>query len=211
MRGLNASGVEYQWWRLASLNSVWHPTLIRHQLWQVVLRAFGRQWWGLDPDGRSSATTPTVLCKAALSDTRPVEWFEQVRAAERRRDWDAAIALVSARAECCSTDPYRHDNHLWHMDLLARAERLSELTERAVADVHARRRLNRSLRERGMEAALRDRAGDGDRGALYVLVRLLCETSRVQEAHRVAQDLGPDDQHAHQIMARFRSPSSGAQ
>jgi hypothetical protein len=62
-----------------------------------------------------------------------------------------------------------------------------------------------------MEAALRKRAEDSDRGALYVLVRLLCETSRTQEAHRVVQDLGPDDQYAHQIMADFRSPSSGAQ
>jgi hypothetical protein len=152
-----------------------------------------------------------MLFEAVLRDTRPVEWFEQARAAEQCRDWDAAIALVSAHAECYSIDPYRHDNHLWHMDLLARAERLSELTERALTDVHARRRLNRSLRERGMEAALRSRAGDGDRGALYVLVRLLCETSRIQEAHRVVQDLGPDDQYAHQIVAGFRSPSSGAQ
>ncbi|WP_326791173.1 hypothetical protein OHA79_00120 [Streptomyces sp. NBC_00841] len=91
-----------------------------------------------------------------------MEWFEQARAAEQFRDWDAAIALVSAHAECYSTDPYMHDNHLWHMDLLARAERLSELTERALTDVHARRRLNTSLRERGMEAALRNRAEDGD-------------------------------------------------
>lgn len=152
-----------------------------------------------------------MLYEAALRDTRPVEWFEQARTAELRRDWDAAIALVSAHAECYSTDPCRHDNHLWHMDLLARAERLSELTERALTDVHARRRLNTSLRERGMEAALRNRAKDGDRGALYVLVQLLCETSRAQEAHRVVQAFGPNDQYAHQIMARFRSPSSGAQ
>lgn len=152
-----------------------------------------------------------MLYEAVLRDTRPVQWFEQARAAEQRRDWDAAIALVSAHAECYSTDPYRHDNHLWHMDLLARAERLAELTERARTDVHARRRLNTSLRERGMEAALRNRAKDGDRGALYVLVRLLCETSRTQEAHRVVQDLGLDDQHAHQIVARFRSSSSSAQ
>lgn len=103
-----------------------------------------------------------MLYETALRDTRPVEWFEQARAAEQFRDWDAAIALVSAHAECYSTDPYMHDNHLWHMDLLARAERLSELTERALTDVHARRRLNTSLRERGMEAALRNRAEDGD-------------------------------------------------
>lgn len=139
-----------------------------------------------------------------------MEWIKQARAAERLRDWDTAIALVSAHAECYSADSYAHDNHLWHMDLLARAERLVELTERAGMDVHARRRLNRSLRERGMEAALRNRAKDGDRDALYVLVRLLCETSRAQAAHRAVQDLGPDDQYAHQIVARLRTPSSGA-
>ncbi|MCT9006751.1 hypothetical protein ACWGKW_28360 [Streptomyces sp. NPDC054766] len=152
-----------------------------------------------------------MLYEAVLRDTRQVEWFEQAQAAEQRRDWDAAIALVSAHAECYSTDPYRHNSHLWHMDLLARAERLPELTERALTDVHARRRLNTSLRERGMESALRNRAEDGDRGALYVLVRLLCETSRTKEAQRAVQDLGPDDQYAQQVVARFRSPSSGAQ
>ncbi|WP_329344980.1 hypothetical protein OG252_51325 [Streptomyces sp. NBC_01352] len=140
-----------------------------------------------------------------------MEWFERAWAAENLRDWDAAIALVSARAACYSTDHYMHDNHLWHMDLLVRAGRFSELTELALTDVHARRRLNRSLREQGMEAALRGRAQGGDRDALYVFVRLLCETERAQEAHRAVQDLGPEDQYAHQIVARFRSPSSGAQ
>lgn len=54
-----------------------------------------------------------------------------------------------------------------------------------------------------MEAALRDRAEDGARGALYVLVRLMCETGRVQEAQKVlVQVVGPDDQYAHQIVAR---------
>jgi hypothetical protein len=139
-----------------------------------------------------------------------VDWFEQARAAEQLGNWDAAIALVSAHAECYSTDHYMHDNHLWHMDLLTRAGQLTELTELARTDVHARRRLNRSLRERGMEAALRSRAKDGDRDALYVLVRLLCETNRAHEAHRVVQDFGPEDQYAHQIVAHFRSPSSDA-
>ncbi|MFE2586714.1 hypothetical protein [Streptomyces sp. NPDC059378] len=138
-----------------------------------------------------------------------MEWSEQARAAERRRDWDAAIALVSADAECYATDPVRHGNHLCHMDLLVRAERLPELAELALTDVHARRRLNRSLRERGTEATLRDRAADGDLDALYVLVRLLCETGRPQAAHRVVQGIDPNNQYAHQIMAPFRSPSSG--
>ncbi|MFC8950023.1 hypothetical protein [Streptomyces rochei] len=135
-----------------------------------------------------------------------MDWVEQARAAERLQQWDMAIALVSAHAECFSGFPDMHGNHLWHMDLLARAERIPELTERALTDNHARRRLNRSLRERGMEAALRDRAEDGDRDALYVLVRLMCETRRVQEAQTVVQDIGPDDQYAHRIVARGCRP-----
>ncbi|EDY65319.2 conserved hypothetical protein [Streptomyces pristinaespiralis ATCC 25486] len=135
-----------------------------------------------------------------------MDWSERARAAEQLQEWDVAIALVSAHAECFSDDPDMHDNHLWHMDLLARAERLPELTERALTDSHARRRLNRSLRERGMEAALRDRAEDGDRGAMYVLVRLMCGTGRVREAQKVVQDIGPDDRYAHRIVARDRRP-----
>jgi hypothetical protein len=34
---------------------------------------------------------------------------------------------------------------------------------------------------------------------LYVLVRLMCETGRVQEAQKV---VGPEDQYARQIVAR---------
>lgn len=147
---------------------------------------------------------------AAVPDTRHVEWWEQAQEAERREDWDTAIALVSAHAECYSTDHRRHDSHLWHMDLLVRAGRLPELTRRARTDVHARRRLNRTLRERGMEAVLHDRAAGGDRDALYVLVRLLCETSRSQEARRAVQDIAPDDRHARGIVAGFPAPSSGA-
>ncbi|WLQ69203.1 MULTISPECIES: hypothetical protein [Streptomyces] len=130
-----------------------------------------------------------------------MDWLKRAWAAEQLQDWDEAIALVSAHAECFSHDPDIHDNHLWHMDLLARAERVPELTERALTDSHARRRLNRSLRERGMEAALRDRAEDGDCGALYILVRLMCETGRVQEAQKVVADIGPEDQYARQIVA----------
>ncbi|MFD5194095.1 transposase, partial [Streptomyces sp. NPDC058357] len=146
-------------------------------------------------------TCPTHQSNQQTSDTRPVDWFAQAQTAEYLRDWDVAIALVSAHAECYSNDPDIHDNHLWHLALLARAERISELTQRALTDIHARRRLNRSLRKQGMEAALRSLAEDGVRGALYILVRLLCETSRMQEAQRVVQDTGPDDQYAHQIVA----------
>ncbi|MEV6163138.1 hypothetical protein AB0L71_14640 [Streptomyces sp. NPDC052052] len=130
-----------------------------------------------------------------------MDWFEQARVAEQGQDWDVAIALVSAHAECFADDPCLHDNHLWHMDLLARAERIPELTERALTDVHAHRRLNRLLGERGMEAALRNRAEDGDRGALYVLVHLLCGTNRVQEAQQAIQEIDPENEYARQIVA----------
>ncbi|MGX4736038.1 hypothetical protein [Kitasatospora griseola] len=79
-----------------------------------------------------------------------MNWYEQARAAEQRQDWDAAIALVSVHAECYSADFHRHDNHLWHLDLLARAGRIAELAELALADRHARRRLNRVSSERGV-------------------------------------------------------------
>ncbi|WP_079169388.1 MULTISPECIES: hypothetical protein [unclassified Streptomyces] len=141
-----------------------------------------------------------------------MKWHERVLTAEHRQDWEEAIALVQPHAECYSIDHHRHDNHLWHMDLLARAGRFAELAERALADVHARRRLNRALRERGMDSELRSRATDGDRDALYALLRLLCETNRRQEAERVVQALAPGDDHAHQIVdcPTPPSPSNGA-
>ncbi|MFE1790656.1 hypothetical protein ACFW7J_20050 [Streptomyces sp. NPDC059525] len=134
-----------------------------------------------------------------------MEWFERAEEAEQRQDWDTAITLVGSHAECYSVDHYAHNNHLWHMSLLARADRLEELAELALTDVHARRRLNRSLRDQGKEADLRTRAEDGDRDALYLLVRLLCETNRAEEARQAILDLGPENQHAHQILADFRS------
>ena len=142
-----------------------------------------------------------MLFAGATDENRPVDWLERARAAEQLQDWDAAIALVSADVECFSDDPDRHDNHLWHMDLLVRAERIPELTELALRDRHALRRLNRSLRERGMESALRERAEEGDRDALYVLVRLMCETERMHEALKVIQDIDPENKYAHQIVA----------
>lgn len=131
-------------------------------------------------------------------------WFEQAEEAERTQDWDTAIALVSARAECYSDDHSLHSNHLWHMDLLVGAGRFPELTELARTDPHARRRLNRGLRDRGWEPALRLRAEQGDRDALYVFVRLLCTTGRVPEAHRAVQDIAPDNEYAHEIVESHR-------
>jgi hypothetical protein len=137
-----------------------------------------------------------------------VKWFEEAQEAERREDWDTAIALVSAHAEPYA-DSDRHDCHLWHLDLLARADRLPELAERATTCVHARRRLNRSLRERGNETALRERADDGDRGALYALLRLLGEAHRIEEARRVVAEVDPDNAYAREVVAEYGAPESG--
>ncbi|MFE6976314.1 hypothetical protein [Streptomyces sp. NPDC057682] len=131
-------------------------------------------------------------------------WFEQAEEAERAQDWDTAIALVSARAECYSDDHNLHGNHLWHMDLLAGAGRFPELTELARTDPHARRRLNRALRDRRMEPALRRRAEQGDRDALYVFVRLLCTTDRVREARLAVQEIAPDNAYALGIVESHR-------
>lgn len=141
-------------------------------------------------------------------DTSSVQWFEQAQAAEKREDWDTAIPLVRDHAKCYG-DSDEHDSHLWHMDLLVRAQRLAELAERALTDVHARRRLNRGLRDQGREAALRERAAGGDLDALYVLLSLLCETGRVWEADRVLQEIAPENAYAHENVASFRAPPSG--
>ncbi|MFF4343262.1 hypothetical protein ACFY00_25445 [Kitasatospora sp. NPDC001540] len=136
-----------------------------------------------------------------------MEWFEQAQEAERAADWDTAVALVSARSECYSTDHWAHGNHLWHMALLAEAGRFAELARLAQVDVHARRSLNRALRDRGMAPELHARAADGDRGALYALVRLLGETGRLRQARRAVREFAPEDRYAHRLLADFR-PSS---
>ncbi|MFG2116600.1 hypothetical protein ACGFRB_28840 [Streptomyces sp. NPDC048718] len=132
-----------------------------------------------------------------------MEWFEQAQEAERRQDWDTAIAVVSAHAARHSGDEAWHDSHFWHMHLLAQAGRLPELAERAPTCVHARRKLNRALSERGRETELRTRAEDGDRDALYVVLRLLCVSRRVEEARRVVRDVAPEHEYAHGIVARY--------
>lgn len=100
-------------------------------------------------------------------------WAEAARAAEERHDWDAAISAVSAAAECYSHDYNRHDAHLWHMHLLTKAGRLDALARLADSDVHARRQLDRTLRQSGKADELRHRAENGDRYALLQLERLL--------------------------------------
>ncbi|MGQ4715603.1 hypothetical protein ACUN22_18180 [Streptomyces anulatus] len=139
-----------------------------------------------------------------------MEWREQVQVAEGIDDGDAAITLVSAHAECYSTDSHAHDNHLWHMDLLVRAERFEQLTELALPDVHARRRLNRALHERGIDTTLRRRAKAGDSDSLYHLVKLLCERAQFQEAHEAVERLDPENEYAHQLVVDLRTASGGA-
>ncbi|MEV0569562.1 hypothetical protein [Dactylosporangium sp. NPDC050588] len=102
-------------------------------------------------------------------------WFDHAaaEAAEACGDWATAIELVSEYAEPYSPDHHRHNAHLWHMDLLAKAGLLTELADRADNDVHARRRLDRFLFEEGNAGELRRRADRGDKTALHLLVRLL--------------------------------------
>jgi hypothetical protein len=59
--------------------------------------------------------------------------FDQAsaEAAEGRGDWAVAIAMVSGFSECYSRDHYRHNAHLWHMELLVKAGLLHELAELA--------------------------------------------------------------------------------
>ncbi|WP_203993158.1 hypothetical protein [Virgisporangium aurantiacum] len=75
------------------------------------------------------------------------DWDTAAQAAEQRGDLHKAIELVGSVAECYSRDPYLHNAHLWHLDLLARAGRLDELASLGESDVHARRRLDRALRD----------------------------------------------------------------
>jgi len=129
-------------------------------------------------------------------------WRDAAQAAEDRGDWDEAIALVSAVAECHSADYMRHDDHLWHMDLLVKAERLEELAVLAESDNHARRRLDRYLREQRRDQDLRIRAEHGDRYALYLLVRLLCEQGDDHAARQAIADIDADNSYALELVDR---------
>ncbi|MEU3793857.1 hypothetical protein AB0F07_29285 [Streptomyces fructofermentans] len=95
------------------------------------------------------------------------------------------------------------------MDLLVRAERFDQLAELALTDVHARRRLNRSLHERGVDTALRRHAEAGDSAALYHLVRLLCGKGKLREANEAVESLGPENEYAHRLVADFGRASDG--
>jgi hypothetical protein len=98
------------------------------------------------PKGRVALGRAPRGC-VPFGDTHDVRWFERAKDAEERCNWDAAIALVSTHAECFSADFHAHDHHLWHLDLLARAGRMEEPATLGQSDPHARRRLNRLLRD----------------------------------------------------------------
>ncbi|GAA3755203.1 hypothetical protein GCM10022225_44950 [Plantactinospora mayteni] len=135
--------------------------------------------------------------------------FDQTsaEAAEGRGDWATAIAMVSGFSECYSRDYYRHDAHLWHMELLVKAGLLHELAELAKTDVHARRRLDRFLYEEGHDSELRRRAERGDKTALYFLVRLLRARGEQTAAQQAVADIDATDTHAIELA---NQPLTGA-
>ena len=130
--------------------------------------------------------------------------FDQasVEAAEARGDSVTAIAMVSEFADCYSRDAYRHNAHLWHMDLLVKAGLLRELVDQAEIDVHARRRLDRFLYEEGRDGELRDRAQRGDKTALYLLVRLLRDRGGHAAAVQAVADIDMTDTYAIELAHR---------
>jgi hypothetical protein len=133
--------------------------------------------------------------------------FDQAsaEAAEARGDWATAIAMVSEFAECYSRDPYRHNAHLWHMDLLVKAGLLRELVDRAEIDVHARRQLDRFLYEEGRDGLLRERAQCGDKTALYLMVRLLRDREGHAAAMQAIADIDMTDTYAIELAHRPQS------
>ncbi|GAA1536347.1 hypothetical protein GCM10009827_063570 [Dactylosporangium maewongense] len=133
------------------------------------------------------------------------DWDSVARAAQERGDWDEAIAVVGSAAECYSPDPYLHNAHLWHMDLLAKAGRLDELARRGESDRCARRRLNRLLYEQGRGSDLRHRAERGDKTAFYMLVRLLRDRGDETAARQAVADIDQTDVYATQLAHQPRT------
>ncbi|MEU1983946.1 hypothetical protein [Nocardia sp. NPDC019395] len=129
-------------------------------------------------------------------------WDEVASSAEARQDWDTAIYAVSTYAECYSPDHTRHRAHLWHMDLLAQAGRLDELAALGGTDKHARRKLDRFLYENGRDSDLRLRARNGDKSALYYLLRLLRQRGEHAAAEQAAADIDADNEYARHIATR---------
>ena len=128
-----------------------------------------------------------------------MDWDTVARAAQERGDWDEAIAVVGSVAECFSPDPYLHNAHLWHMDLLAQAGRLDELARRGETDRCAQRRLDRLLYEQGRDSELRHRAERGDKTAFYTLVRLLRDRGDERAARQAVADIDQTNMYATQL------------
>lgn len=125
-----------------------------------------------------------------------IDWYHAAEAAEERGDWDSAIGLVAAHAECYSKDHHRHSVHLWHLRLLAVAGRLSELADLGRTDVHAARTLNTYLHEAGRAGDLRARADAGDQHARTHLVRLLADRGDARVGMATVERLAPGDESA---------------
>ena len=60
----------------------------------------------INPIPKLRSAQPTMMSVA--------HWSETARAAEEQGDWDRAISVVGAVAECYSSDYERHDAHLWY-------------------------------------------------------------------------------------------------
>jgi hypothetical protein len=160
--------------------------------------------------GTHQAAAPTET-----SDPYPdlVPPFSTLRAADRaveRGEHTSAIELyASVRAELsaasrpAASDESRsralHEANLGYLDALARAGRLDELAALAETDATARRRLDRQLHHEGRADALRARAADGDRTALYLLVRLLRARNEDDAARQAVEDVAPDNEHARRL------------
>jgi hypothetical protein len=142
-----------------------------------------------------------------------MDWDSVAQAAQERGDWDEAIAVVGSVAECFSPDPYLHNAHLWHMDLLAKAGRLDELARRGESDRCARRRLDRQLYEQGRDSELQHCAERGDKAAFYMLVRLLRDRGDEGAARQAVADIDQTDMYATQLVheppARVERNGSG--
>jgi hypothetical protein len=130
-----------------------------------------------------------------------LEWIAAAREAEERGAWDEAISIVSAVADWRSEDYFLADAHLWHLDLLARAGRLSELAELGKSHATARRRLNRHLYENGKADELQRRAQEGDKDALYKLLRLLRDQADLAMAQRLVYEIDSTNAYALQLLS----------
>jgi hypothetical protein len=129
-----------------------------------------------------------------------IGWIAAAREAEERGDWDKAISIVSAVADIKSPDDNIAQAHFWHIVLLARAGRLDELAELAKSDGFARRQLDIRLREDGNIDELGRRAREGDKFALYQLLRLLRARGDKVAAERLVNEVDSTNAYAWRLV-----------